>query len=290
MKTITQKETLRVASVQFRSSGDISDNLNRMRECLENLAAQEVEVAVFPECAVTSYDGNCVMAATDDRLKEAERSVAAMCDEFSIAAVVGMPYYEDGELYNGALVWDSEGKLVERYAKVQLAESWPTPGKRLSLFRLCGVTCSIIICHDSRYPELVRLPVIAGAQVIFYTSSESSLHSESKLEPYRAQVQARAVENSVFIVQSNTPANWGKTEHGQAITLPGGSHGQSRVVKPDGNIIAEATFFGEDILVADLDLNEATRGLAKNSMRSGVLRSWWEEGLKLLPDVECEGE
>ena len=85
------------------------------------------------------------------------------------------------------------GKVRERYHKVQLAEAWPDPGDHLSVFRLKGVPCSIIICHDERYPELVRLPVLAGSRVVFYLSHESPISQEHKLGPYRAQIQARAV-------------------------------------------------------------------------------------------------
>ena len=286
MSETSANTTLRVATVQFRSVAGIDGNLSRMREHLASLAEQGVHVAAFPECAVTSYDADAVLAATDEELRSAEEAISAMCRDLAIAAVVGMPYYEGGRIYNGALVWNAEGELVERYAKVQLAEDWPTPGERLSLFLLNDVVCTVIVCHDSRYPELVRLPVIAGARLVFYVSCESGMEAESKIEPYRAQVQARAVENSVYLVQSNAPANSARPDGGgRPVLHGGGSHGQSRIVRPDGNIICEATFFGEDVLVADLDMSKATGGLAKNSMRSDLMRAWWQEGLKLVPQA-----
>jgi agmatine deiminase len=176
----------------------------------------------------------------------------------------------DGKLYNSAVVLDSSGKVVERYHKVQLAENWPAPGDHLSVFRLAGVPCAIIICHDERYPELVRLPVLAGARVIFYLSHESRLKYETKLSPYRAQIQARAVENTVYIAHANAPANDDAT----------GSHGQSRLIAPDGNLIAEASLFGEDVLTAQLDLKKATADNARRSLTRGPLQGWWREGLK----------
>jgi predicted amidohydrolase len=168
------------------------------------------------------------------------------------------------------------GKVRERYHKVQLAEPWPDPGDHLSVFRVKGVPCSIIICHDERYPELVRLPVLAGARVVFYLSHESGVAQEHKLVPYRAQIQARAVENGVFVVHSNAPANADAT----------GSHGQSRIIDPDGNLIHEASMFREELLTATLDLAKATAGNAKRSLTRGPLGAWWREGMKHVRQVD----
>ena len=277
---------LRAAAVQFASSTDIDDNVKRIGAQLATLADGGVRVAAFPECAVTSYRTEAILAATQQQLERAEQAIADTCREHGIGAVVGLPYYEDGDLYNGALAWDATGRLVARYAKIQLAEGWPVQGKRFVLFRIDGVLCSIIVCHDERYPELVALPVLAGAQLVFYVSSESDATSESKVDPYRAQIQARAEENSVFIVHSNTPQMIENRENGDRVLTPGCSHGQSRIIAPDGNIMCEAPIFGEAVIVQDLDMNRATRHIAERSRQSPLLASWWEEGLKLVPPPE----
>lgn len=138
------------------------------------------------------------------------------------------------------------------------------------MFYLNGIPCSVIICHDERYPELIRLPVLAGARVIFYTSHESGIRYESKVEPYRAQIQARAVENTVFIAQANAPANTDST----------GSHGHSRLIAPDGNIIKEASIFKEDVLIGEFKISQATARNARQSMLRGPFIKWYEEGVK----------
>src|SRR5262249_56182622 len=100
-----------------------------------------------------------------------------------VCAVGGRPSRDGDRLFNSAVVIDPSGKVLERYHKVQLAESWPEPGDHLSVFKVDGVTCSVIICHDERYPELVRLPVLAGARVVFYLSHESGILAEAKINP-----------------------------------------------------------------------------------------------------------
>ena len=268
--------TLRVAAVQMRSGRDLDANVEHTIRLLKKCAARKVDVAVFPECSVSGYFDDVVRKLSAKQLADAEAKIARACKELGLWAVVGMPVRDGGKLYNSAVVLDDSGKVRERYHKVQLAERWPDPGDHLSVFRVKGVPCSIIICHDERYPELVRLPVLAGARVIFYLSHESPLTQEHKLGPYRAQVQARAAENTVFVVHANAPANRDAT----------GSHGQSRLIDPDGNVIAEASLFGEEVLCATLDLKKSTAANAKRSLTRGPLAGWWRAGLKHVRHVD----
>jgi predicted amidohydrolase len=269
-KSVSQ--ILAVASVQMRSTGDLADNVVRMTGFIKKCASEGARVAVFPECALSGYFEKVILGLTAAQISDAEKKIMEACRDASVYAIVGMPFRDGAKLYNSAAVISPEGKVIERYHKNQLAEPWPDPGDHLSVFMIDGIPCSIIICHDERYPELVRLPVLAGARVIFYISHESPLKEENKIGPYRAQIQARAVENGVYVVQSNTPANPDAT----------GSHGQSRIIAPDGNIIKEASIFSEEVISESLDISKANRGNALRSLSRGPLQDWWKEGLKVV--------
>ena len=267
---------LKVAAVQMRSSRNLADNLARITNSILDCARQGARVVAFPECALTGYFAETATNATSEHLEQAERQITAACREAGAGAIVGSAWREDGKLFNSALVIAPTGKVIERYHKIQLAERWPQGGDHLSVFKMHGVPCSVIVCHDERYPELVRLPVLAGAKVIFYISHESGLRNEDKINPYRAQIQARAVENTVFVVQANAPANQDTS----------GSHGQSRIIAPDGNILHEASIFREDVLTETLDLRKATRSNALKSVERGPLRDWWKEGVQRVRVIE----
>lgn len=264
------KRVFKVASVQMRSSRDLETNIRKTIDHLKDCAKKGVEVAVFPECSLTGYYSDVIRASTEDQIEKAIQTVANACKEYKLGAIIGSPTRQAGKLFNSAIVINSKGAVIERYHKVQLAEEWPVGGDHLSVFYLNGVPCSVIICHDERYPELVRLPVLAGARVVFYLSHESGIRFESKIDPYRAQIQARAVENNVFIAQANAPANADTT----------GSHGQSRLIAPDGTILKEASVFKEDVLVGGFELSQATIRNARGSMTRGPLTRWYEDGVK----------
>lgn len=272
----TGRGVLPVATVQMRSSRDLAENVARIEKHIRECAAKGARVVVFPECALSGYFEDVIQRLSADELLNAEKKLADACKAAQVYAIVGTPTREKDKLLNSAVVFSPEGKVIERYHKIQLAEGWPAAGDHLSVFRIDEVPCSIIVCHDERYPELVRLPVLAGAKVIFYISHESGLREERKLEPYRAQIQARAVENTVFVVQANAPANKDAS----------GSHGQSRIILPDGNIVEEASIFDEETLHAKLEIAKATRANARKSLERGPLRDWWREGMKHVRIIE----
>lgn len=264
---------LKVAAVQFRSSFDIADNTARIIAHLDKLAGGGVQVAAFPECAVTGYHTGDAIDATAGQLESAAARIGEACARNRIAAVVGSVYKVNGRAYNVALVYNEKGERVERYGKLQLAgEKWATPGNHMALFDLRGVPSTVIICHDERYPEFVRLPALAGARIVYYISHESGMKNEEKLPGYRAQMMARAVENQMFAVAANAPGN---------IADNSGSHGHSRIIKDDGNILEEASIYGEDVIVSSLRIKagKLTRPL------KGVTAEWWKQGLgQLLRD------
>jgi len=224
---------------------------------------------VFPECALTGYflgadipTPASVIAAAEDKLRQT-------CRDKKIGAVFGSVYKVNGHTYDTAVAVNSRGEMVERYGKIYLAgEKWAVPGNHIAFFELEGSPSTVIICHDERYPELVRLPAVAGAQVVYYISSESSLKQESKLAPYRAQMMARAVEDSVYVVAANAPANYDLT----------GSHGQSRIIARDGNILQEASIFGDEALISILKLMSGTPPWQMKLLK-GPMADWWRSGI-----------
>jgi predicted amidohydrolase len=263
---------LKVAAVQFRSSFDINDNVKRMIGTLDRLAAGQVQVAVFPECALTGYSVGPDQPTPATAIIAAEETLRQACRDKKIAVVFGSVYKVNGRAYDTAVVFNSRGELVERYGKMHLAgEKWAVPGNHIAYFDLVGIPSTVIICHDERYPEMIRLAALQGARIVYYISAESSVRQESKLAPYRAQMMARAVENSIYVVAANAPANDDLT----------GSHGQSRIINTDGNIVEEASIFGEETVISVLKVSPAKPAWASKVL-NGPLGDWWRSGLDLV--------
>ena len=250
-------------------------------------------MVVFAECALTGYSDVGVSAAlSSGRVLKAIKLIESTCKALSTAAVFGAALQtKNGGVENVAIVINEEGNIVNIQSKLQLVptDSFAQPGKHLFIFSLFGVICSSIICHDVRHPELVRLPVLRGARVIFYLSFETWHDDgpvprvESELNAYRAQVQARAVENRVWVIHGNVAGT------GDPVTMGEGSHGSGRVVGPDGIVRCENSTEmkkGEDggivdFVACEVDVNFATALYAKESVGDAFfMAEWWREGAK----------
>jgi predicted amidohydrolase len=110
---------------------------------------------------------------------------------------------------------------------------------------LAGFRLGLMTCYDLRFPELARLLVDHGADVLVVPSAWVA--GPRKVEHWRTLAMARAVENTVFVVAAGQP--------GPRYT------GHSLVVDPLGDVLAEA---GDEptVLRATLDrqvLDQARR-------------------------------
>ena len=271
--------TLRVAACQILTSPDTSRSADKICSWIERAVDAEVDVVVFPEAAICGYacEREYWASARPEDFARAEEQVIAELRGKRLASVIGTAHWEEGKVYNSVLAVDWHGKVRGRYSKSYLAEDWPNPGQTLPVYELAGVPSSFIICHDIRYPELVRLPAIAGARICYYSSNESGLLEEHKLSAYRAMPISRATENTIYLVMANAPAD------ADNLRSTSQSHGNSKVIHPDGTVLDEAGFFEERLVIADIDLDKATGAMATRSAAEPTLVApWLRDGARLV--------
>jgi predicted amidohydrolase len=284
---------MRVAACQILTFPSPRESAAKIVHWVERAAQDGVNVVAFPEASVCGYAADAAYweEADPQAFAAAEAEVIRAAAGLGIAVVLGTAHWADGpgtatpaerrgRPFNSLLLVDRDGTVRGRYAKTHLAERWPTPGRRLLVADLAGAPSCFIICHDVRYPELVRLPAIAGAQVCYFCSNESGMLQENKLSAYRAMPIARATENGIFLVRANAPGN-PDNRHS-----PSQSHGQSKVVHPDGNVLDVAAYFEERLVAATIDLEAATRSVALRAANDETrLRDWMRAGVDLVERV-----
>lgn len=272
---------IRAGACQILTSENVRVSTDKVIERLRSASEQGIEILSFPEgalfgyCCRTDYWENAKL----EWFQSAEAEISAVCRENNIAAVIGSAHKEDGKWINSLAIFDRDGTLKYHYGKTFLAgEKWCLNNKGpLPVVNLCGIDCCFIICHDVRYPELVRLPTAMGAKICFFCSCESGLTAEYKLSAYRAMPVSRATESGIYLAMANTPAD--KND----IRRPGSSHGNSKIIHPDGNILTEAGFFTEEIVAAELDISKAGGSIARRAVKEDtILREWLLTGLKCV--------
>lgn len=275
---------IKVAACQLLTSRDVVASTTKVLQQIEACAEMEIQIAAFPEGCLFGYccDTDYWEQVSPQVFKEAEAKIAEAARRHKMAVIVGSAHHDGENWHNDLAIFDRHGSLKYRYGKTFLAgEKWCTNNRgKLPIVQLADVACCFIICHDVRYPELVKLPAAMGAQICFFCSCESGLLSEYKLSAYRAMPISRATENGIYLVMANTPAN------PDDIRAAGSSHGNSKVVHPNGNVLKEAGFFGDEIVSVTIDLSQATGSQAKRTYNENtILREWFQEGCEFVEKV-----
>jgi len=227
---------------------------------LAEAARQKADTVLFPECATTGYNRDFT-TLSPQAVHAALRRIGALGAQFQVNLLLGSPVFRRGRWQNCLVVFDRLGRVVHCYAKCQLTardRKFFTPGNSVSLFKLDDLPCTAIICHERRYPELVRLAVMAGARIVFHPNAglDSLAVSQGKRRG-RDGIAVRAFENGVFYVFANSVG-----PQGDGLW----SAGDSKIIAPDSRVLALADNRSETVLVADLDTEEATGKYAANSL------------------------
>jgi predicted amidohydrolase len=241
---------LRIALVQEASG--LEPEMNRSR--LAELAPPEADLVVFPEAFARDFGdpGSDVGAYAETTDGPFANEVARVAAGLGGTVVAGMFERSDDpeRPYNTVVV---RGAARANYRKVHLYDSF---GYRESDRLLAGALEPVVVdiggfavglmtCYDLRFPELARLLVDSGAEVLLVPAAWVA--GERKVDHWRTLVRARAIENTVFVAAAGQP--------GPRYT------GHSMVVDPLGDVLIEAGE-GPEVLTAELDrdrLDEARR-------------------------------
>lgn len=114
-----------------------------------------------------------------------------------------------------------------------------------------------MVCYDLRFPEIARDLAFAGSRLLVVSAEWPG----SRLAHWRALVEARAIENQVFVVACNACGQTGKMRMG----------GHALVVAPDGSILAEA---GEKPSIITAALDSARLDEQRHLFCSPAERPW----------------
>lgn len=246
-------DQLHVSLVQRASSLDAEEN----RDSLAVVADVTGDLVVFPEAFSRDFgDPGTDLAPYAETLDGPFATrVGELAREHGRTVVAGMfEQAEDPERpHNTLVVATPEGRRA--YRKIHLYDSF---GNRESdqisagpieptVVDIAGFRVGMMTCYDLRFPELARLLVDAGAEVLVLPAAWVA--GRRKVDHWRTLVTARAIENTVYVV---------------AAAQPGPRYaGHSMVVSPYGDVLVEAGE-GEEIIEAVLYRDELTKARQQN--------------------------
>jgi len=256
--------TVRIALANLRYPLSPDDSVARAEGAIARAAAEGAALVCFPECYVPGYRGLGHAPPAPDAafLDRAWAQVAAAAGRAKVAVILGTERVVDGQTLATALVIDGDGRPLGFQDKVQIDPSEDgtylpaATGRRV--FEAGGMTFGIVICHEGwRYPETVRWAARHGAQVVFHPHLHEAeagwvaptVFGDPANTFHEKAMLCRAAENTCYFASVNYAS--------------AGSQTTSAVVRPDGTLLDYQPYNEEGLFVADLDLDAATRLLAR---------------------------
>ncbi|HVF92076.1 MAG TPA: nitrilase-related carbon-nitrogen hydrolase [Blastocatellia bacterium] len=172
--------------------------------------------------------------------------------------VLVVPIYEEdiaGVYYNTAAVIDADGTYLGKYRKNHIPHVAPgfwekfyfKPGNLgYPTFKTEYAHIGVYICYDRHFPEGARALGLAGAEIVFNPSATVAGLSEYLWE---LEQPAHAVANGYFVGAINRVGREQPWDIGEF-------YGKSYFCDPRGQIIAQGSRDSDELIVADLDLEQ----------------------------------
>ena len=261
--------------------------VGRMVRLMERAHRFGAEAVVFPELALTTFFPRWYEedVAAADRWFETALPSPATAPLFEAAERLGIGFHlgyaektPDGRRFNTAVYVHPSGEVVLKYRKVHLPGHVEHDPRRKAqhlekrYFEVGNLgfpvvrapvggqdaNIGVMICNDRRWPEAWRVLGLQRVELVMLGYNTPSLNMEGRgFEAHHLRVfhshlsvQAGCYQNACFAA---AVAKAG-TEDGHEL------FGHSVIVNPQGEIAAQATSWGDEVIVADCDLDTCRLG------------------------------
>lgn len=253
-----------------------ADAVKRLIALLEQGARHGCDLVVFPELALTTFFPRWFVddISEADHWYEREMPSRETQPLFDAARKLGVgfslgyaEYTKDGHRFNTQILVERDGSIVGRYHKVHIpghehhepdrpfqhAERYyfePGP-EGFGVWKAFGGRVGMMICNDRRWPESYRVMGLKGVELIL-CGYNTPIHyvpdpSQDILQGFHNALvmQSGAYQNGTWVVGVAK----GGVEEGVD------SLGQSAIIAPSGQIVAQAFTSVDELLVARCDLD-----------------------------------
>lgn len=206
---------------------DKEANYLQFESKLKEMYNKKIDLFLLPEMSFTGF--SMETEVTKESRLETVNKMADFAQRYHIA--IGFGWVKDcGEKSeNHYTIIDKNGKMISDYAKIHpFSFSGENKkfrgGEELSFFELDSIKFSTCICYDLRFPEIFQI-ASKKAHVILVPAN----WPQKRREHWRCLLQARAIENQVYIIGVNCMGEIGGLTYS----------GDSCVIDPNGEVLLE---------------------------------------------------
>lgn len=263
-----ERELLTVAAVQVSWRSDEMEHKANLEQAITLAKENGAEIVFLPELTLSRYPADvCPTGVPSDAAEpliggETFELVARLAKNLGIfihASLYEQTGFEDGRGLNTAILIGPDGQLVGKTPKLHIPvtegyfeDQYFQPGPNHNpypIWQTPKAKLGMPTCWDEWFPEVARAYGLLGADVLCYPTAIGSEpdHPDFDTEPlWRQTIVGHAIANGLFIVVPNRWGNEGIINF----------YGSSFIVDPYGRILARAGREGDEVLVAELDLDQ----------------------------------
>jgi len=241
-----KKTNIKAGLIQFDVRlGDISANLQSAVDGIGRLADKGAELVVLPELWSCGFDTSRICDHAE-KTPGLISELSGLAKKHHMMIAGSLPEIHEGCAYNTLYLVGQKGFVSGAYRKIHLfpplgEPEYFTGGKDAVVCPTPFGDIGMMICYDLRFPELSRSLALKGAQIIVV----SAQWPKSRIEHWDVLLQARAIENQVFMIACNRCGKDGGLEF----------CGHSQIISPSGKIMAMMDDRAGEAL-AEMDLND----------------------------------
>ena len=256
-----------VGLVQTSCSLDPAENLQKAIEKTRQAAAKGAQIICLQELFRSQYfcrDENADLFDLAETIPgPSTEALSKVAKELNVVIVASLFERRAPGLYhNTAAVIDAGGELLGVYRKMHIPDDplffekfYFTPGDTgFRNFDTKYGRIGVLVCWDQWYPEAARLSAMGGANILFYPTAigwhpaEKAQYGAAQLSAWQTIQRSHAIANGIYVAAANRVGFEGPPERGLEFW------GHSFVSDPFGQVIAEASSDGEEILIVECDV------------------------------------
>lgn len=248
-------DKLKVGLVQMKVIDDKEANLSRAEEMIKKAVGQGAKLIILPEMFNCPYEAAKFPVYAEEVGGPTWQKLSIIAREIGVFLIGGsIPELDGDRIYNTSYIFDDQGRLVAKHRKMHLFDvdikggqtfkesDTLSAGDKVTVFETPSGKIGVAICYDIRFPELARLMVQKGTDIIVVPGAFNMTTGPAHWE---LLFRTRALDNQVFTI-GVAPARNPESSYI--------SYGNSIVVDPWGRVINRLG--GEEgILVEELNLN-----------------------------------
>jgi len=256
-----------LAATQMACGWDISKNIDCAEKLIREAASKSAQVILLQELFETPYFCAEIDRGYFDLARPVENHpmllrMSELARELEVVLPVSFFERAGAAYFNSLIVFDADGAQLGHYRKSHIPDA---PGYREKYYFSPGDSGPMVfhsrygcigvgICWDQWFPELARILVLQGAEILLYPTAIGSEPSDADLDTrdqWQRVMQGHSAANLVPVVASNRIG----TENSAAGSMV--FYGSSFITDHRGAKIAEAGRDGETVILASLDLQAA---------------------------------